>query len=82
MHAEDVLSDALREKVAFVPGAAFFADKPRQDFMRLNYSNRSPALIDEGVARLGRAVRQRFERNVAPEDQLLSVGSSDVNPWP
>jgi 2-aminoadipate transaminase len=60
MRAEDVLTDALREKVAFVPGAAFFAEKPRHDYMRLNYSNRSPAFIDEGMARLGRAVRQRL----------------------
>ena len=60
LRGEDVLEDALKEKVAFVPGAAFFASNPKHDFVRLNYSNRPPALIDEGMARLGRAVRHRL----------------------
>ncbi|MEO7330771.1 MAG: PLP-dependent aminotransferase family protein, partial [Minicystis sp.] len=54
--ADEIFADALREKVAFVPGSAFFAASPRREFMRLNYSNRPPALIDEGIARLGRVV--------------------------
>jgi len=61
MRAEEVLEDALKEEVAFVPGAPFFAEKPRHDFMRLNFSNRPPELIEEGMARLGRAVRRRLD---------------------
>ncbi len=59
--ADEIFADALREKVAFVPGSAFFAASPRREFMRLNYSNRPPALIEEGIARLGRVVRQRLD---------------------
>jgi 2-aminoadipate transaminase len=59
--ADDVFADALREKVAFVPGSPFFAEAPRHEFMRLNYSNRPPELIDEGIARLGRVIARRLD---------------------
>jgi len=39
---------------------AFFAGEPRHDFLRLNYSNRPPELIEEGMARLGRVVRRHL----------------------
>jgi len=42
--------------VAFVPGSPFFASEPRSEFMRLNYSNRPPELIDEGMRRLGAVI--------------------------
>lgn len=57
---EDLLQDALREKVAFVPGAPFFARKVRHDFARLNFSNRPPELIEEGMRRIGAAMRARL----------------------
>jgi 2-aminoadipate transaminase len=60
LHADEIFADALREKVAFVPGSAFYADEPRREMLRLNYSNRPPELIEEGIARLGRVVRQRL----------------------
>jgi 2-aminoadipate transaminase len=60
LRGEDVLEDALKEKVAFVPGSAFYADNPRHDFIRLNYSNRPPELIEEGIGRIARAVRHRL----------------------
>ena len=43
------------------PGAHAQNHAPRREFMRLNYSNRPPALIEEGIARLGRVVRQRLD---------------------
>jgi 2-aminoadipate transaminase len=58
--ADEIFADAVREKVAFVPGSAFYADAPRREMMRLNYSNCPPDLIEEGIARLGRVVRQRL----------------------
>lgn len=58
--ASEVFPEALAEKVAFVPGDSFFARTPRPEFMRLNYSNRSPEFIEEGMARLGRVVRRRL----------------------
>lgn len=61
LSADEIFADALREKVAFVPGSAFFADTPRRQFLRLNYSNRPSELIEEGIARLGRVVKQRLD---------------------
>ncbi|WP_068877430.1 MULTISPECIES: PLP-dependent aminotransferase family protein [unclassified Phenylobacterium] len=48
------------ERVAFVPGAPFFAVGPEANTLRLSYSLPSPADIDEGVRRLGRLVEGRL----------------------
>ncbi len=45
------------EKVAFVPGKAFFADGSGANTLRLSYSRADDALIEEGVKRLGRLIR-------------------------
>lgn len=57
--AGEVLRVALeREGVAFVPGHAFAADGSRtgSDCMRLNFSHCAPEVIEEGIARLARAL--------------------------
>ncbi|MEX0302255.1 MAG: aminotransferase class I/II-fold pyridoxal phosphate-dependent enzyme, partial [Leisingera sp.] len=45
------------EKVAFVPGQAFFADGSGANTIRLSFSNSNHAAIEEGIARLGRLLR-------------------------
>jgi 2-aminoadipate transaminase len=58
--AGEVLRVAIEEeRVAFVPGHAFAADGSRtaSNCMRLNFSHSTPEMIDEGVARLARALR-------------------------
>lgn len=54
-----VLQDALREKVAFVPGASFFPDGGGEESFRLNFSYCRPAVVEEGIRRLGGVVRRR-----------------------
>lgn len=49
---------AVEQKVAFVPGNAFFVGPERHGFIRLNFSNRPPELIDEGLRRLGAAAAE------------------------
>jgi 2-aminoadipate transaminase len=56
MSADALFPLALDKRVAFVPGSPFFASEPRSEFMRLNYSNRPPELIDEGMRRLGAVI--------------------------
>ncbi|MCP3136796.1 aminotransferase-like domain-containing protein [Pyxidicoccus xibeiensis] len=51
-----LLPKAIEQKVAFVPGSPFFANNPRPEFLRLNYSNRPPDLIAEGMRRLGAVI--------------------------
>jgi 2-aminoadipate transaminase len=52
MRGEDILPRAIEQKVAFVPGTPFFATHPRSECIRLNFSNRPPNLIEEGMRRL------------------------------
>jgi 2-aminoadipate transaminase len=57
MRSEDLLEAALAAGVAFVPGAPFFVEPVRHDFLRLNFSNQPPAMIEDGIARLARVIR-------------------------
>lgn len=53
----DLLARALKEeKVAFVPGGAFFADGSGENALRLNFSSPSQEAIGQGIARLGRVL--------------------------
>jgi 2-aminoadipate transaminase len=56
LSADALFPAAIAEKVAFVPGAPFFAVDAQHDFMRLNFSNRPIDLIQTGMARLGKVV--------------------------
>lgn len=58
MDGADLLAAALRdEKVAFVPGGAFYPDDDGRNTLRLNFSSPNQAQIDEGIKRLGRVLR-------------------------
>lgn len=50
------------EKVAFVPGQAFFADRSGVNTIRLSYSCANEAMIEEGIRRLGRLIGTALER--------------------
>jgi len=52
----DLFDTAIKDKVAFVPGQAFFADSTGQNTMRLNYTNSNVNAIEQGIARLGKAI--------------------------
>ena len=45
-------------RIAFVPGRAFFADGSNSNTLRLSFSCADEAMIDEGMTRLGRLIRQ------------------------
>jgi 2-aminoadipate transaminase len=47
---------ALREGVAFVPGAAFYAHDPDVSTLRLSYAAADPTRLGPGCLRLARAV--------------------------
>jgi 2-aminoadipate transaminase len=54
-----LLAIAAREKIAFVPGAPFWVGEPVRNTLRLNFSNATEDRINEGLARLGRVVREK-----------------------
>lgn len=53
------------EKVAFVPGKAFFADGTGANTLRLSYSCANDEMIDEGIKRLGRLIRAHMKSAAA-----------------
>jgi 2-aminoadipate transaminase len=57
----DLLARALRENVAFVPGAAAYADGRGSGSMRLNFSGSTEEEIREGVGRIGEVVSEQVE---------------------
>jgi 2-aminoadipate transaminase len=60
LRSEDLLDDALAIGTAFVPGAPFFVEPVRHNFLRLNFSNQPPARIEDGIARLAKVVARRL----------------------
>ncbi|VVD63230.1 aminotransferase-like domain-containing protein [Pandoraea sputorum] len=51
-----LLPNAIAEKVLFVPGTAFFADNADEASLRLSFAAPAVTAIEEGVARLARAM--------------------------
>lgn len=59
MSADELLPLACKEGVAFVPGKFFFTDDTDgTDWMRLNFASQPVEDIDEGMRRLGVAIRK------------------------
>lgn len=58
---KDFLSKATAKKVAYVPGFAFYpGEDGGQHSMRLNFSNSNEELINEGISRLGMAMKEEL----------------------
>ncbi len=57
---EEVFADAIKENVAVVPGGPFFTDD-RKNFLRLNFSNQTPAMIEEGIKRVGGVIKRKIK---------------------
>lgn len=61
MDGATLLAESLKtERVAFVPGRAFFADGTNGNTIRLSFSCADEAAIDEGMKRLGRLIRSQI----------------------
>ncbi|MCM2472083.1 PLP-dependent aminotransferase family protein [Rhizobium sp. CG5] len=57
MDGAELLECSIRtEKVAFVPGQAFFADRSGANTLRLSFSCANEDMIEEGIKRLGRLI--------------------------
>ena len=61
-----LLPKAVAAGIAFVPGAAFYAQHPDPRTMRLSVVTLTPELITEGVAILGRVLKAELESAQAP----------------
>ena len=59
LSAIDLLPEAVDRNVAFVPGAAFYADQADPRTLRLSFVTASAQQIDIGIAALAAAIRAR-----------------------
>jgi 2-aminoadipate transaminase len=57
----DLLKDAVKEKVAFVPGESFHPCGGGENTIRLNFSYCSPEIINEGIGRLGTVIKKKLK---------------------
>jgi 2-aminoadipate transaminase len=56
-NSQELLKIAVEQKVAFVPGNAFFPNGGGDNTMRLNFSNSQPDMIRIGIKRLAQAIK-------------------------
>ncbi|MPZ61171.1 MAG: aminotransferase class I/II-fold pyridoxal phosphate-dependent enzyme [Propionibacteriales bacterium] len=61
LDAKAMLPRAVTERVAFVPGTAFYADGFGSQCMRLSYCHPTPERIREGVRRLAAVIEQEMQ---------------------
>ncbi|MES2932065.1 MAG: PLP-dependent aminotransferase family protein [Pseudomonadota bacterium] len=59
--AMQLLEQAIAAKVAFVPGAPFYANNPERNTFRLSFVTVPPARIREGIAILGKLIAAKIE---------------------
>jgi DNA-binding transcriptional MocR family regulator len=63
-------------KVAYVPGATFFPNKPERNHARLSYSTQSDERIVEGISRLGAALQTRTHADRRDDGQRVTAAAS------
>lgn len=60
VNTKDMLATAIDQKVAYVPGLAFFPDRSGANYMRLNFSYPPEEQIWEGVRRLSLVIKREL----------------------
>jgi 2-aminoadipate transaminase len=58
--ASKLLDQAIAARVAFVPGAPFYANEPATNTLRLSFVTVPPERIREGVAVLGQLIKAQL----------------------
>jgi 2-aminoadipate transaminase len=62
LEATEILHKAVANKVAFVPGTAFYPDGSGHNTGRFNFSNAQPEEIEIGIQRLGEVLAEEMAR--------------------
>jgi 2-aminoadipate transaminase len=65
LNTEELIKTAIENKVVFVPGKSFFTSNEGHCNMRLNYSNSSEEMIEEGIKRLGNVMKKQLRKELA-----------------
>ncbi len=62
LNASELLIHAMERGVLFSPGEHFYAALPRRNHLRLAFTLEPPALIEEGIKRLGATIKERLSK--------------------
>lgn len=86
--SSEVLPYAAAEGVSFAAGSHFFAGARSQPFLRLNFAEHAPESIEEGIRRLGQAVKRglaekaKLEQATAAERRAVPSQRGPAAPGP
>jgi len=61
-----LLAEALKHKVAFMPGEAFHATPTKDSFIRLNFSHATRSQTNQGLETLAKLIKSKQKENPAP----------------
>ena len=64
---------AIEHGAAFALGSVFFPSNPDPSSLRLNFAAHPPTRIDEGLRRLGSAVRDQLRRSVDVSEKSILI---------
>lgn len=62
LSAMELFDEALKQKVAFVPGTPFYVNKSDTNTLRLNFSCMDIPTIKDGIKRLGQAIHLKLNK--------------------
>lgn len=60
LDTEEMFDEAIDNDVAYVPGHAFYANNPKKNTMRLNYTYVEDEQIEEGVKRIAKTIKDNM----------------------
>ncbi len=79
--SEIMFQRALKQKVAFVPGSAFYSNGSGKNFMRLNFTNASEEMIVDGIIRLSNVIREYGDEVCLKNPSMKHKGTMILG-WP
>ncbi len=84
LDSKDMLARAITELVAYTPGTAFFANHEGRQNLRLAFCYPEPDRIQEGIARLGRVIRDELDivATFGPQKNQTSIDQHVDSPPP
>lgn len=62
LDTDQLLQEAIRQNVAFMPGKHFFTAEPESAYLRLNFSHASPEAVEQGIKTLSHLLKAHNDR--------------------
>ncbi len=75
VNVREMFPRAVEQNVSYVPGDAFYPNGDGKNCMRLNFTNATDELIEEGIKRLGKLIKEEIARTKVSEKAPLPPAS-------